>query len=125
APAAAEPSAPAEADADAPSAKADEPPKTDDTARAASHTISSGEAPRRDSPPGQAVRTMPVPHAATDSAAPVPHASPSVRKFARELGVDLYKVRGSGAKQRITQDDVRRFVKDALAGAATAGSASG
>ncbi|MHB8665992.1 MAG: dihydrolipoyllysine-residue acetyltransferase [Burkholderiales bacterium] len=43
-----------------------------------------------------------------------PHASPSVRKFARELGVDLAKVRGSGSKGRITQEDVQSFVKGAL-----------
>jgi len=46
----------------------------------------------------------------------LPHASPSVRKFARELGVDLTRVTGTGAKQRITQEDVQAFVKQALAG---------
>ncbi|MGI4938496.1 MAG: dihydrolipoyllysine-residue acetyltransferase, partial [Janthinobacterium lividum] len=40
-----------------------------------------------------------------------PHASPSVRKFARELGVDLAKLSGSGPKGRITQEDVQGFVK--------------
>jgi len=40
-----------------------------------------------------------------------PHASPSVRKFARELGADLSKVQGSGPKGRITQEDVLAFVK--------------
>jgi pyruvate dehydrogenase E2 component (dihydrolipoamide acetyltransferase) len=45
-----------------------------------------------------------------------PHASPSVRKFARELGVDLTQVGGSGPKGRITHDDVREYVKRALAG---------
>jgi pyruvate dehydrogenase E2 component (dihydrolipoamide acetyltransferase) len=40
-----------------------------------------------------------------------PHASPSVRKFARELGVDLQHVAGSGTKGRITPDDVRQHVK--------------
>jgi pyruvate dehydrogenase E2 component (dihydrolipoamide acetyltransferase) len=44
------------------------------------------------------------------------HASPSVRKFARELGVVLDQVRGTGPKGRITQDDVREFIKGALAG---------
>ncbi|VFR49309.1 Dihydrolipoamide acetyltransferase component of pyruvate dehydrogenase complex [plant metagenome] len=44
------------------------------------------------------------------------HASPSVRKFARELGADLSKVQGSGPKGRITQDDVRGYVKKVLAG---------
>ena len=47
-----------------------------------------------------------------------PHASPSVRKFARELGVDLARVRGSGPKQRITTEDVRGFVKGVMAGGA-------
>jgi len=47
-----------------------------------------------------------------------PHASPSVRKFARELGVDLSLVRGSGPKGRITADDVRGFVKGVMAGGA-------
>lgn len=46
-----------------------------------------------------------------------PHASPSVRKFARELGVDLSRVRGTGPKQRITQDDVQGFVKSVMSGA--------
>lgn len=53
----------------------------------------------------------------------LPHASPSVRKFARELGVDLTRVTGTGAKQRITQEDVQAFVKLALAGAAGGSSA--
>jgi len=57
----------------------------------------------------------------------LPHASPSVRKFARELGVNLSKVKGSGPKERITADDVRGFVKQALAApaAAAGGSADG
>ncbi len=44
-----------------------------------------------------------------------PHASPSVRKFARELGVELTTVRGSGPKGRITEDDVRSHVKGVMA----------
>jgi len=44
------------------------------------------------------------------------HASPSVRKFARELGVDLGQVKGSGPKGRILQDDVKQFVKAILTG---------
>jgi pyruvate dehydrogenase E2 component (dihydrolipoamide acetyltransferase) len=44
------------------------------------------------------------------------HASPSIRKFARELGVDLANVTGSGAKGRITADDVREHVKGVMAG---------
>ena len=49
----------------------------------------------------------------------IPHASPSVRKFARELGVDLSAVFGNGPKGRITLEDVRLFVKGALAGGNT------
>lgn len=44
------------------------------------------------------------------------HASPSIRRFARELGVDLSKVTGSGEKGRVTRDDVQNFVKQSLAG---------
>jgi len=47
----------------------------------------------------------------------VSHASPSVRKFARELGVDVARVNGTGLKGRITQDDIRAFVKGVLSGA--------
>jgi pyruvate dehydrogenase E2 component (dihydrolipoamide acetyltransferase) len=46
----------------------------------------------------------------------VPHASPAIRLFARELGVDLAKVSGQGRKGRITREDVLAFVKGALAG---------
>jgi pyruvate dehydrogenase E2 component (dihydrolipoamide acetyltransferase) len=45
------------------------------------------------------------------------HASPSVRQFARELGVDLARVRGSGQKGRVTPDDVKSFVKTVMSGA--------
>ncbi len=46
------------------------------------------------------------------------HASPSVRKFARELGVTVHQVKGSGLKGRITQEDVQAFVKAAMSGGA-------
>ena len=49
----------------------------------------------------------------------LPHASPSVRKFARELGVDLSRVTGSASKGRSTQEDVQAFVKQAMAGGGT------
>jgi pyruvate dehydrogenase E2 component (dihydrolipoamide acetyltransferase) len=48
----------------------------------------------------------------------LPHASPSVRRFARELGVPLQEVQGTGPKGRITQDDVQAFTKAVMAGAA-------
>lgn len=47
----------------------------------------------------------------------LPHASPSVRKFARELGVPLEEVKGSGPKGRITQEDVQGFTKAVMSGA--------
>jgi len=47
----------------------------------------------------------------------LPHASPSVRKFARELGVPLEEVKGNGPKGRISQEDVQAFTKDVMAGA--------
>src|SRR5215470_9961641 len=55
-------------------------------------------------------RPSPVSGDTAFAAGSVPHASPSVRKFARELGVDLGRVKGSGPKGRITQADVQEFV---------------
>ncbi|MFN9745310.1 MAG: dihydrolipoyllysine-residue acetyltransferase [Betaproteobacteria bacterium] len=53
--------------------------------------------------------------------ATLPHASPSIRRLARELGVPLAEVRGSGPKGRITQADVQGFVKAVMAGDAQTG----
>jgi pyruvate dehydrogenase E2 component (dihydrolipoamide acetyltransferase) len=53
-----------------------------------------------------------------------PHASPSVRRFARELGVDLAQVRGTGPKQRILQSDVQAWIKETLARAASGSAAA-
>ncbi len=69
-----------------------------------------------------------VPAAITGGALPVineagfakAHASPSVRRFARELGVDLSRVKGTGVKGRISPEDVKGFVKAVLAGGASA-----
>ncbi len=49
----------------------------------------------------------------------LPHASPSVRKFARELGVPLEEVKGSGPKGRISQEDIQNFTKAVMSGAAS------
>ncbi|ARN20282.1 dihydrolipoyllysine-residue acetyltransferase [Piscinibacter gummiphilus] len=63
-----------------------------------------------------------VPTAALPAAEPppatgrLPHASPSIRKLARELGVPLAEVRGSGLKGRITHADVQNFVKGVMDG---------
>ncbi|MDX1572551.1 MAG: dihydrolipoyllysine-residue acetyltransferase [Methylophaga sp.] len=53
------------------------------------------------------------------------HASPSVRSFARELGVKLTSVIGTGAKGRITKEDVQKFVKQAMSAPAAAPAAQG
>jgi pyruvate dehydrogenase E2 component (dihydrolipoamide acetyltransferase) len=63
-----------------------------------------------------AAAALPAHNPGTPSAS-LPHASPSIRKFARELGVPLAEVSGSGSKGRITQDDVQGFVKGVMAGA--------
>jgi pyruvate dehydrogenase E2 component (dihydrolipoamide acetyltransferase) len=55
----------------------------------------------------------------------VVHASPSIRRFARELGVDLHVVRPSGPNGRVTRDDVQHFVKRALQDGGTTGAATG
>ena len=62
-----------------------------------------------------------------DAVAPgkVPYASPAVRLFARELGVDLARVQGSERGGRIGKDDVRRFVKSAMQGGGTGARAGG
>ncbi|WP_375140400.1 biotin/lipoyl-containing protein, partial [Inhella gelatinilytica] len=63
----------------------------------------------------------PAPPAASDRP---PHASPSVRKFARELGVPLAQVSGTGTKGRITERDVQAYVQQALAARAGAPAAA-
>ena len=55
---------------------------------------------------------------ASPAAGGISHASPSVRKYARELGVDVTKVNGSGPKGRITQEDVQAYVKNIMTGQA-------
>ncbi len=89
-------------------------------APAAAPTVSA--APLAEARPGvdpeaAAPRTPPVPFdPSTVLPDKVPHASPAVRLFARELGVDLRALSGSGRKGRITREDVQNFVKAALAG---------
>ncbi|WP_297396820.1 dihydrolipoyllysine-residue acetyltransferase [Hydrogenophaga sp.] len=74
--------------------------------------------------PASQVATASAPAAAAPAHNPtataplgLPHASPSVRKFARELGVPLEEVKGSGPKGRIVLDDVQSFTKAVMAGA--------
>lgn len=57
--------------------------------------------------------------------ASLPHASPAIRRFARELGVELDQVAGTGPAQRILKDDIQAFVRAALAGSAAAPGTAG
>jgi len=104
------------------------------SARAASAPVAAAERPE---PPMEAVLealsqarsvSAPVPAGpGPENGSFKPHASPSVRKFARELGVDLARVSGSGPKGRILQNDVQAFVKGVMgqAPAPAAGPAAG
>jgi pyruvate dehydrogenase E2 component (dihydrolipoamide acetyltransferase) len=85
---------------------------------AASPAATSGAAATSSAP--RDVRPVAIDERAFSSA----HASPSVRKFARELGADLGKIQGTGVKGRITQDDVKAHVKGLLSAAAGAAPAS-
>ncbi|HVS12673.1 MAG TPA: dihydrolipoyllysine-residue acetyltransferase [Thermoanaerobaculia bacterium] len=79
------------------------------------------EAPKAAAPPEPASRPSPSRDVVGEVAGTPPHASPSVRRFARELGVDLGRVAGSGAKGRILKEDVQGFVKQVLAAPSGAG----
>ena len=97
------------APAPAPSPKAEAPAQTQAPSRPAE------PAPSKAAP---ALAPSPAPVAATSSHGVVTvsvHASPSIRKLAREFGVDLTKVKGTGNKGRINEDDVKGFVKTELA----------
>ncbi len=74
-------------------------------------TASPAPSPTRPSP-------FPLPSSPDSPASGTAHASPSVRKIARELGVDVSKVTGSGPKGRILVEDLRAFVKKVMSGAA-------
>lgn len=62
----------------------------------------------------QSVQNMPQPISARDDISSRAHASPSIRRLARELGVNLELVTGSGPKQRILKEDVQAYVKAEL-----------
>ena len=69
-------------------------------------------------PPDRVMPTAALPpHEPNAPKTALPHASPSIRRLARDLGVQLGEVPGSGPKGRITQDDVQGFVKRVMAGA--------
>ncbi len=68
--------------------------------------------------PSTAPSVAPTPRPDSTPTGGVSHASPSVRKYARELGVDVAKVVGSGPKGRVTQEDVQAYVKNIMTGQA-------
>ena len=99
---------------EAAAASAAAPASREPTPRAASSA--KPPAPRAAAPARSAVSSTPTSFGEA-------HAGPSVRKLARELGVELGRVRGSGAKGRVTAEDVKAFVKEAMLGGAAAASA--
>jgi len=110
------PAAAAAAPAPAPAAPAPTPTPATPTARAApSVSFAGGAAP-------SALSQLPPINEIGFSRA---HASPSVRKLARELGADLSRVRGTAEKGRISAEDLKAYVKSVLAGGAGGGAASG
>ncbi|MFN5352845.1 MAG: dihydrolipoyllysine-residue acetyltransferase [Burkholderiaceae bacterium] len=107
--------APAAAPVSAPAAVASTPAAATATATAATAATTSNAV--------SVASAVSAPTAASDGQKP--HASPSVRTFARELGVDLARVSGSGTKGRILIEDVQGFVKGVMAGGSAASSAAG
>ncbi|PYG03157.1 pyruvate dehydrogenase E2 component (dihydrolipoamide acetyltransferase) [Thioalkalivibrio sp. ALE21] len=115
--AAADPAASAGGEETAPAASASAPDTGSAPARA-----SAGDSGGTGGRGGQGgPRPSPTAHIENESAFRRAHASPVVRKFARELGVDLSKVEGSGRKGRILREDVQAFVKRALSQPAGSG----
>ena len=89
-------------------------------AAAPSLVVASAPMPERTSPTAALAAAEPA-----ASSGALAHASPSVRKFARELGVPLDEVKGTGPKGRITQEDVQSFTKAVMSGAASTRAAAG
>jgi pyruvate dehydrogenase E2 component (dihydrolipoamide acetyltransferase) len=114
-PAAAEkPAAPAPAPAAA-------PPAVPPAAEAAQPAVAPKSQEVAERPASRAPIPAPVVSSAPSATKSNSHASPSVRKFARELGADLSRVKGSAPKNRITHEDVKAWVKQALLAPAGAG----
>jgi pyruvate dehydrogenase E2 component (dihydrolipoamide acetyltransferase) len=110
--------APAAGAAPAPATPATPPPAAAPAAKAAAAPAAPAAATA--APPAGAGATL---AAVDESGFSSAHASPSVRRFARELGVDLARVSGTGFKTRITEEDVKAFVKQVLSGAGGAAQA--
>ena len=100
------------------------PPSGGPAPTAAEAAAGAAETPQR-LPGEKEARRRPVIAKPSDAPRGKAHASPAVRRFARELGVDLYHVPGSGPKGRVTKEDVQAFVKRTLAEGAPQVAASG
>ena len=86
----------------------------------------SAAAPQSGTPAAAAKASASAPAAPVDSETfKKAHASPSVRAFGRELGVDLSRITGTGPKGRILQEDVQKYVKQVMSGAPVAPAAGG
>jgi len=102
-----------------------------DSKEAPAKSPQAAQAPKADAPKPQPQPQKPAavpaqaPREEATAGAAKPHASPSVRKFARELGVDLARVQGSGPKGRILHTDVQGFVKGIVQGKAPAAAQGG
>jgi len=98
-------------------------PASAPAAPAAAPAPASAPAPTPASIPAPVAASLAAPAAAQAAHAPtqnpatgLPHASPSIRKLARQLGVPLAEVKGTGTKGRITEDDVQAFTRAVMAG---------
>jgi len=121
------PATPAPATAAAPPAATPAPPTASAEAAPAASAASQAAPPVATASPGP-TPASPAPASAEpvdDEAFKGAHASPSVRKFARELGVDLAKVQGTGPNARIQQEDVQNFIKQVMTASAPAGGPGG
>jgi len=88
-------------------------------AAAAAPATATANAPAPAAASAPAAAAAPAHQPTVAPSASLPHASPSVRKFARELGVPLEEVKGSGPKGRITQEDIQNFTKAVMSGQAS------
>ncbi len=97
-----------------PPAETDEAPSPEEKPKPTTNEVTPSQAPTAKS--GGTAET-----AATAEKRPPAPASPSIRRFARELGVDIHRVKGSGTGGRISEEDVKAFVKQGLATAGHSG----
>lgn len=112
--------------ADAPAAVAAAAPPAPAPAAAAPTPVAAPTPTPTPEPAAPALPVAAVPATPIDEASfAKAHASPAIRRFARELGVDLGRIKGTGPKGRVLKEDVQGFVKQAVSDAASPAAASG